>query len=83
MEARDPPGEANPASAKGLVTLANALAPPGGGRALMLSVVSPIQLKNGRNLDDFQKVLGEILATSLATGFTPEALTTVAPLPRA
>ena len=73
---------ANPASAKGLVTLANALAPPGGGRALMLSVVSPIQLKNGRYLDDFQKVLGEILASSVTTGVTPEALTTVAPLPR-
>lgn len=69
---------ANPASAKGLVAVANALAPPGGGRALMLSVVNPGALSDHRTLQDFQAVLGEILSTSIDTGFSPEALTTVA-----
>ncbi len=73
---------ANPASAKGLMMVANALAPPGVGRAMMLSVVSPDALADGRSLQDFQAVLGEILDTSLETGFTPEALTTVARRPR-
>lgn len=73
---------ANPASAKGLLTVANALAPPGGGRALVLSVVSPDALSSGRTLEDFQAVLGEVLGASLATGFSPEALTTVARQPR-
>lgn len=73
---------ANPASAKGLVAVANALAPPGGGRALMLSVVNPEALTNGRTLQDFQTVLGEILNASIGTGFSPEALTTVATRPR-
>jgi len=73
---------ANPSSAKGLVTVANALAPPGVGRALMLSVVSPDALADNRTLQDFQAVLGEVLGTSLETGFSPEALTTVARQPR-
>jgi basic amino acid/polyamine antiporter, APA family len=73
---------ANPASAKGLVAVANALAPPGGGRALMLSVVTPDALANGRTLKDFQSVLGEILSASVGTDFLPEALTTVAPQTR-
>lgn len=73
---------ANPASARGLVGVANALAPTGGGRALMLSVVSPDRLHDGRTLGDFQQVLGEVLEMSLTTGFKPEALTTVAPVPR-
>ncbi len=73
---------ANPASVKGLMMVANALAPPGVGRALMLSVVSPEALDTGRSLQDFQAVLGEVLGASLATGFTPEALTTVARQPR-
>jgi nucleotide-binding universal stress UspA family protein len=73
---------ANPASAKGLMMVANALAPPGVGRAMMLSVVSPEALSSGRSLQDFQEVLGEVLGASLETGFAPEALTTVARKPR-
>ncbi len=68
---------ANPASAQGLVAVANALAPSGGGRALMLSVVNPEDLSSKRSLSDFQSVLGEILTTSLNAGFSPEVLTTV------
>lgn len=71
----------NPGSAPGLMAVANALAPPGGGRALMLSVVNHEDLANGRTLADFQEVLGEILNTSLASDFAPEALTTVADQP--
>ncbi|PLX82255.1 MAG: amino acid transporter [Desulfuromonas sp.] len=73
---------ANPGSAPGLMAVANALAPPGGGRALMLSVVSPEALASGRTLADFQSVLGEILSTSLESDFAPEVLTTVADRPR-
>ncbi len=73
---------ANPASAKGLVAVANALAPPGGGRALMLSVVNPEDASTSRPLKDFQEVLGEILDASIGSGFFPEALTTVATRPR-
>ncbi len=73
---------ANPANAKGLVTVANALAPPGIGRAMMLTVVSPEALSGGRRLEDFQQVLGSVLGTSLETGFSPESLITVAQHPR-
>ncbi len=73
---------ANPASAQGLVAVANALAPPGGGRALMLSVVNPEDAATARPLHDFQEVLGEILNASIGSGFFPEALTTVATRPR-
>lgn len=69
---------ANPASAKGLFAVANALTPSGGGRAMMLSVVNPSRITDDHTLEDFQTVLGEILDASLETGFTPEALTTIA-----
>jgi nucleotide-binding universal stress UspA family protein len=69
---------ANPASAKGLFAVANALAPSGGGRALTLSVVNPSRITDEHTLKDFQTVLGEIIDASIKTGFTPEALTTVA-----
>lgn len=69
---------ANPGSARGLVAVANALAPPEIGRALLLSVVTPQALESGRSLADFQAVLGEILKSSFEGDYAPEALTTVA-----
>ena len=68
----------NPASAKGHFAVANALVPPGGGRALMLSVVNPDRITDEHTLEDFQKILAEIIDASFASGFTAEALTTVA-----
>lgn len=68
---------ANPASAKGLFAVASALTPPGGGRAMMLSVVNPDNLTDARPLEDFQTVLGKILEASLESSFAPEVLTTV------
>jgi len=76
---------ANPASAQAMVTVANALAPPGVGKALLLSVVSPpTSWKPGEpppSLRNAQKLLGEILSTSFASGVSPEALITVAQNP--
>ncbi|MCA9122342.1 MAG: amino acid permease [Planctomycetaceae bacterium] len=73
---------ARPDSAEGLVGVANALAPPGIGRVLMLSVVvapsdwDPVEER--RPLENTQAVLGEALRASSTTGVYPEALATVA-----
>jgi APA family basic amino acid/polyamine antiporter len=77
---------ANPANAQAMVTVAHALAPPGVGRVLLLSVVTPPASWEGgpppRRLVDAQAVLGEVLSLSFAAGYSPEALITVAPEPR-
>ncbi|MEO8495712.1 MAG: universal stress protein, partial [Planctomycetota bacterium] len=73
---------ARPDSVEGLVGVANALAPPGVGRVLMLSVVvvpnawSPDE--EPRPLTNAQAVLGEALRASAAVGVFPETLATVA-----
>lgn len=76
---------ANPASAEALVGVAHALAPPGVGRVLLLSVVAAPEVWRAgdrpRELLDAQAVLGESLIASFAAGMAPEALTTVAPQP--
>lgn len=76
---------ANPDNARGLVALANALAPPEVGRVMLLSVVvaprdwSPDE--NPTPLQNTQLALGEAIANSVAAGLRPEALATVAEQP--
>jgi APA family basic amino acid/polyamine antiporter len=77
---------ANPASAAAMVGVAHALAPPGVGRVLLLSVVAPRagDWQPGETLPQLaamQAVLGEAVSASFATGLTPEALTTIAAEP--
>lgn len=73
---------ARPDSAEGLVGVANALAPPGVGRVLMLSVVvAPSDWRpdeEPKPLTNAQAVLGEALRASARVGVYPEALATVA-----
>lgn len=72
---------ANPASARSLVTLASALAPPVVGKVLLLSVVkTPQEWSEGEmppQLVYAQEVLGRALCASFAARLAPEALTTV------
>ncbi len=74
---------ANPANAAAMVGVAHALTPPGVGRVLLLTVVTPPDTwhpgSDPPQLLDAQSVLRESLAASFAAGLTPEALTTVAP----
>jgi hypothetical protein len=76
---------ANPNSAEGLVTVANALTPRGVGRVLLLSVVvKPRTWEPGRPLEALgsaQAVLGEAMTASTNVNLFPEALTTVADRP--
>lgn len=76
---------ANPDNARALVIVANALAPPTGGRVLLLSVVvapSAWQPREDRTpLEKAQRVLGEAITASMESGLSPESLTTVAPQP--
>ena len=73
---------ARPDSAEGLVGVANALAPPGVGRVLLLSVVvAPHDWRPDEEpqpLTNAQAVLGESLRVSARVGVFPEALATVA-----
>ena len=72
----------NPESASGLVGLAHAMSPGDAGRVLLLSVaVAPDQKElsiNPRPLENTQIVLRQALASSVAEGLLPEALTTIA-----
>jgi amino acid transporter len=77
---------ANPASAAGMVAVANALAPPIVGRVVVLSVVRPpakdaAEPDVERVLDRTQAVVRESLGTSLRSGHAPETLLTVAEEP--
>ncbi len=73
---------ANPGHAAGLVAMANALAPPGVGRVLLLSVVVAPRGWNPEEDDtplrNAQAVLGASIAAAASRGHMPEALTTVA-----
>ncbi|MCZ7680856.1 MAG: hypothetical protein M5U28_19590 [Sandaracinaceae bacterium] len=75
---------ANPASAAGIIALANALAPPVVGRVVLLTILrkSDARVTAGeavpRALRDAQSVLLEGLTVSLAEGHTPEAIVTIA-----
>ncbi|ETW96116.1 MAG: hypothetical protein ETSY1_27860 [Candidatus Entotheonella factor] len=73
---------ANPANAAAMIGVANALTPPGVGRVLLLTVVTPPEAwhpgTDPPQLLDAQYVLRESLAASFAAGLAPEALTTVA-----
>ncbi|MCA9674580.1 MAG: amino acid permease [Kofleriaceae bacterium] len=72
---------ANPAHARGMVEVANALAPSEYARVLLLTVVKSPRGAGAdplARLDDAQRVVGEALSTSYAAGQTPEALITAA-----
>jgi amino acid transporter len=78
---------ANPASAAGLVGLANVIAPPVVGRVVVLSVLrrpGPEDFEGGAipsSIQQAEAVIREALATSLASGHAPETLLTVADEP--
>ena len=76
---------ANPANAAAIVGVANALAPPGIGRVLLLCVVSPpgvwLPGHSPPQLLDAEAVIRQSLVASFAAGLSPEALITVAPVP--
>lgn len=76
---------ANPANAAAMVGVANALAPPGIGRVLLLSVVPPPDNwepgQSPPQLLDAEAVIRESLVASFSAGLSPEALITVAPVP--
>ena len=76
---------ANPANAAAMVGVATALAPPGIGRVLLLSVVPPpASWERGESppqLLDAEAVIRESLVASFAAGLSPEALITIAHVP--
>ena len=77
---------ANPQNAAAMVAVAHALAPPGVGRVLLLSVVAAPDDgwqagDSPRSLRDTQAVLREAVTASFAAGLSPEALMTIAPQP--
>jgi amino acid transporter len=75
---------ANPASAVGMVTLANALAMPVVGRVVLLTVVrrpsdyAAAEAETTKALQDANDVVGQAMTASLSAGHTPEALMTLA-----
>ena len=75
---------ANPASAAGMVRLANALAMPVVGRVLLLTVVrrpadfAAAEEETAKALNDANDVVGQAMTASLSAGHTPEALMTLA-----
>ena len=77
---------ANPQNASAMVAVAHALAPPGVGRVLLLSVVATPEEgwreeEPPHTLRDTQTVLREAVTASFAAGMAPEALMTIAPQP--
>jgi len=76
---------ANPGNAAAMVGVANALTPPGVGRVLLLTVVTPPETWypgiDPPQLLGAQYVLRESLSASFAAGQVTEALTTVAAQP--
>jgi hypothetical protein len=78
---------ANPATAPALTAVAGALAPPGAGRVLLLTVMAPSSSGDGddgnrfESLEAAQRTLGQALRASMSAGHTPEALMTVAESP--
>ena len=76
---------ANPANAPAMVGVASALTPPGVGRALLLTVVTPPSSgQTGADtpqLSYAQDVLRESLSASFEAGLAPEVLTTIASQP--
>lgn len=76
---------ANPANAAAMVGVANALAPPGIGRVLLLSVVQPPPAwepgESPPQLLDAEAVIRESLVASFAAGLSPEALITISQVP--
>ena len=75
---------ANPKNASAMVAVAHALAPPGVGRVLLLSVVAEDEWQDREPphfLRDTQTVLREAVTASFASGMAPEALMTIAPQP--
>ena len=70
---------ANPAHARGMVDVANALAPSQFARVLLLTVVEKPRDPDAdplAKLGEAQKVVGEALGASYAAGHTPQALIT-------
>ncbi len=75
---------ANPQNASAMVAVAHALAPPGVGRVLLLSVVAEQgwrEKESPHSLHDTQTVLREAVTASFTSGLAPEALMTIAPQP--
>ncbi|MDE0529251.1 MAG: amino acid permease [Truepera sp.] len=71
----------NPANTKAMVTVANALTPPGPGRVLLLNIVTGLKGEEKGALENSQAVLRSSLAASFDLGLYPEALTTVSETP--
>ena len=75
---------ANPASAVGMVTVANALSIPVVGRVLLLTVLrrpsdfASAEAETKKGLADAQTVVEQALTASLIAGHAPEALMTIA-----
>ncbi len=73
---------ANPKNAPALVALASAMTPKDAGRVLLLSIaVAPDEWdfeSNPKPLENTQIVLRQAIASSVAEGLYPEALTTIA-----
>lgn len=78
---------ANPANAPGMITLANALAPPVVGQVVLLSVMphpdrkSMISVEMPAALDRAQAVVRAALTASFQSGHAPETILTVADEP--
>ena len=76
---------ANPDTARSLLAVADALAPPRVGRVMLLSVVSvpdtSRELADPQPLQQTQQLLTQALAASVEIGLRPEALATLAPEP--
>lgn len=76
---------ANPNSARGLVSLANALAPENAGRVLLLSVINPFretkEVNDRESLQTAQAAVTEALSVAIASGKRPETLITLAHQP--
>ncbi len=72
---------ASPANARALVEVAHALAPNDYARVLLLSVVPPVRPGGDAHaqLADSQEVVTEALSSSLAAGYSPDALISVSP----
>ncbi len=75
---------ANPASAVGMVTVANALAIPVVGKVILLTVVrkpgdfSAAEAETVKAISDARDVVGQALTASMSAGHQPEALMTIA-----
>lgn len=73
---------ANPATAKPLMEIANAIRMPHVGRVLLVSVIKTPETRSddsaNRQIEDAQRILQNVLSTSFSAGISADALTAVA-----